>query len=80
MLKDDICFVTFVFQDDSRHAICTTLNEEILKHYGGSLIRGTFFDLIKHKYFDFRTDIKEVLVSETSPNLREVDKFANQFI
>ena len=79
-LEMGICFVTFVFSDNSRHAICTSLNQEIVEKYGGTLIKGTLYDLIKRKYFNFREDTVEVLISDESPNLSEVDKFANQFI
>lgn len=79
-LKEKILFVTFYFSDGSGLTICTTLNKQILTEYEGSLVQGTFYDLIKKRYIAFRHDAVRVELFEDDPHLREVDIFANQFI
>lgn len=60
--------------------VCTTLNNEILSECQGTNIPGTFYDLVKKRHIPFRRDAIDVQVYIDDPDLREVDKFANQFI
>lgn len=79
-LLEQICFVTAEFSDGSRMTVCTTLNSKILAECQGINIPGTFYDLIKKRHIPFRRDAVDIQVYTDDPCLREVDKFANQFI
>ena len=79
-LLEQICFVTAYFEDGPRMTVCTTLNNEILSECQGTNIPGTFYDLVKKRHIPFRRDAIDVQVYTDDPDLREVDKFANQFI
>ena len=79
-LLEQICYVTAYFEDGSRMTVCTTLNQDILLECQGTNIPGTFYDLIKKRHVRFRHDAVDIQVYTDDPDLREVDKFANQFI
>lgn len=73
-------WVCFRYSDGSVHVFRTTLNEDMLKRVGGAK-QGYLYDLDKFKWVEVPTDTSvQLIVSETKPEMSEVDKFANQFI
>ena len=80
-LKKEIGIVVYTFEDNTKHVICTTLDDSKLPS-GVSLVKGYFYDLMKERYFPYRRDAKkvEIFFEMDDVELTEVDKFVNRFI
>lgn len=81
-LYNMIAWVTFIYPDDSKKVLRTTLNADILRSVLHTKPPGEFlYDLDKHKWTKIPTSNEVVVqVTEEAPILGEVDKFVNKFI
>ena len=80
-LTDEIGYVTFVFADGSRQTIKTTLNKEILREYGVSILEDRLYDMEHAEYVPMRKDAVSIEVSENKPEAGGgLNGFATRFI
>jgi len=80
LLESGYGWAIFVFRDDSKIVIHTTLNKELLgdiEHPSYSAL----YDIDKHRWIDLNLVVNSSLeVSDTCPHLGEVDEFVNKFV
>ena len=80
-LEKDLNWVTFVFDDDTRMSLYTTLNKDILSEIGIAPKRGYLFDFNSLKFVEIREDAISVEITQSKPTYEEgVLKFASKFI
>lgn len=80
-LYEGLAYVTFVFEDNSRQTIRTTLNKKILADYGIKPRENYLYDFSHAEYVRMREDACEVQVSAEKQEYEEaLNQFANRFI
>lgn len=79
-LLGGICYVVLEFADKSQQLICTTLNADILQHFGVVPKIEYFFDLQKKKYVKFNRKADTVFLMDNLSEISEVTKFVSRYL
>lgn len=74
-------FVVFIFSDDTRQVVRTSMNQEVLRSFGVKPMMDSLFDLDRLRTVPFRRDAESVMVYDERPVFdTEVLRFASRFI
>lgn len=79
-LLDGICIIAFIYPDDSKKVIHTSLNKDILAQVGVKPRPGFLYDFVRKVFVKFDPAVQKVQLLQDLDELGEVDSFANQFI
>ena len=79
-LKNGLCWITLVYSDNSKKAVYTTMNLNILKKENVVLRKDTVYDFNRKQYLSLDDVINVELTLDKPVYKREVDNFVNHFI
>ena len=79
-LKNGLCWITLVYSDNSKKAVYTTMNSDILKKENVVLRKDTVYDFNRKQYLSLDDVINVELTLDKPVYKREVDNFVNHFI
>lgn len=80
-LEKEVGWVLFTYPDNSKLAIATTLNLDLLYYYTQEIREDHLFDIYKRRWIKIPEEEAVILeMFRNKPDLGEVDEYANRFI